>query len=289
MFKRQTSGSVVCPNCGRLVGVRDEKCYQCGRPYPGLFGFAPAVQKIAGGLDFGKVVLFGCVALYIVGIALNPEAAFRGGGLLSLFSPGGAENFLLGMSGAGPIFVYDRWWTPLSAAWLHGGILHIGFNMYWILQLAPATSKLLGTGRTVILYTVASITGFLGTSLMAILPMPGFLEGAYYTLGASGALCGLMGGLLAYGRRTGQQGLQRWIGSFAIQILILGLLIPGIDNWGHIFGFLGGYAATEAMRPLEDESPLHMIGGLVCMLLFAAAIVLSVLHGLPIYREMSGG
>ncbi|MEM8932955.1 MAG: rhomboid family intramembrane serine protease [Acidobacteriota bacterium] len=285
MLGRKTTGSVVCPNCGRLVGVRDAKCYQCGRPYPGLFGFAPAVNAIARNLSFGQMVLFGCVALYIVGLAMNPKEALRSGSFLGMLSPGGAENFLLGMSGAGPIFGYGRWWTPLSAAWLHGGLIHIGFNMYWILQLAPATTQLLGTGRTIIIYTAGAVVGFLGTSVMDLMPMPSFLAGAQFTLGASASLCALMGGLYAYGRRSGQQAMQRWIGSFAIQILILGLLIPGIDNWGHIFGFIGGYVATERLRPLEDESPLHMLGGVVCLVLFAAAIAASVLHGLPIYRQ----
>ena len=44
LFNRKTEGSVVCPSCGSLVGVRDDKCYSCGRANPGLWGFAPAIR-----------------------------------------------------------------------------------------------------------------------------------------------------------------------------------------------------------------------------------------------------
>ncbi|MCG8461151.1 MAG: rhomboid family intramembrane serine protease [Holophagales bacterium] len=286
---RQNTGSVVCPNCGRLVGVRDAKCYQCGRPYPGLFGFAPWLNKLARDFGFAEVVIGGSVLMYVVSLALNPSAALEMRGLLSIFSPGGAEIFLLGSSGAAPIFGYGRWWTVLSASWLHGGLIHIAFNLYWVRNLAPQLAEVLGTGRTILIYTAASITGFLGTSLMALLPMPSFLRGAMFTLGASAAVCGLMGGILAYSRATGNRAAQSSVMQFGLFILIFGLVVPGIDNWAHIFGFLGGYGAAKLLRPLHDESPLHMLAGAVCLLLFAGAIVLSVVHGLPIYQGMKAG
>ena len=59
-----------------------------------------------------------------------------------------------------PVFQYDRWWTVLSAGWLHSGILHILFNMMWVRQLGPACAEIFGPGRMVIIYTVAGVTGF---------------------------------------------------------------------------------------------------------------------------------
>ncbi|MEM1181307.1 MAG: rhomboid family intramembrane serine protease, partial [Acidobacteriota bacterium] len=144
MIRRQTTGSVVCPNCGRLVGVLDEKCFNCGRAHPGLWGYAPAINRLSQNANFFDVVFYGCIAMYILSIALRPSALAEARGILSIGSPGGAEVFLLGSSGAAPIFGEGRWWTILSAAWLHGGILHIGFNLYWLRSLGSQVSTILG-------------------------------------------------------------------------------------------------------------------------------------------------
>ena len=58
MFKRQTTGSVVCSSCGSLVGVRDEKCYNCGRRNPGLWGFAPLLRSLGNDLGFVPLVVW---------------------------------------------------------------------------------------------------------------------------------------------------------------------------------------------------------------------------------------
>jgi len=52
MFGRQTTGSVVCTSCGRLVGVNDETCYNCGRRNPGLWGFGPLLRRLGNDLGF---------------------------------------------------------------------------------------------------------------------------------------------------------------------------------------------------------------------------------------------
>ena len=64
MFKRQTTGSVVCASCGSLVGVNDEKCYSCGRRNPGLWGFGPVLRRFGNDFGFVTLVVYGCAALY---------------------------------------------------------------------------------------------------------------------------------------------------------------------------------------------------------------------------------
>src|SRR5213592_2285300 len=81
--------------------------------------------------------------------------SIRMDGLLSMLSPSIQSLFLFGASGAVPVFRFGRWWTVLSAAWLHGGVLHIAFNMMWVRDLAPPTARFYGPGRTVIIYTVS--------------------------------------------------------------------------------------------------------------------------------------
>src|SRR5882757_1805148 len=88
VFERKTTGSVVCPSCGSLVGVRDDKCYSCGRANPGLWGFGPALRKLGVEFGFGNVVIGACVTLYAITLLMSGNAIFQvGGGIMSLLAP----------------------------------------------------------------------------------------------------------------------------------------------------------------------------------------------------------
>lgn len=279
MARRQKSGSVVCPSCGRLVGVNDDKCFHCGRAQPGMWGFATWFRSLGQDLGFVQLVMFGCGALYVVSLLLS-QGQQRGSGVLSFLSPSIESLFLLGGSGAVPFFVYDRWWTVLSAGWLHGGIVHIFFNLMWIRSLGPATAELYGAARMVILYTIAGAVGFLLSSLTGALAfLPQLVRGAPYTVGASASIFGLLAALVYYGRRSGSSVIGRQAKNYAVILAIFGLLFPGIDNWAHAGGFLGGYLAARWLDPLQRERTDHVILALICLFLTATAIVASVWTG----------
>ena len=78
MFQRKTEGSVVCPSCGRLVGVRDDRCYNCGRWNPGMWGYSPALRRLGNDLGFVPLVVTGCAGLYL--ITLISSGGITGGG-----------------------------------------------------------------------------------------------------------------------------------------------------------------------------------------------------------------
>src|SRR3712207_2834162 len=71
MFKRQTTGSVVCASCGSLVGVNDEKCYSCGRRNPGLWGFGPSLRRFGNDLGFVGLVVYGCGVMYVATLLMS--------------------------------------------------------------------------------------------------------------------------------------------------------------------------------------------------------------------------
>lgn len=284
MLKRQTHGSVVCPSCGRLVGVQDAECFGCGRKNPGLWGFAPALKAVMGEFSFSTIVMYGCLGVYLISCVMNLGAVTQSSGLFSLFSPGTPELWVLGASGSMPMFAEGRWWTPLSATWLHGGLLHILLNLYWLRGLAGAVEQLFGFGRTAIIYVLSGVAGFVGTSVMFFLPMPGFLQGAGITVGASASMCGLLGALYAYGRAHRDFQMQQSIKMTGIFILVFGFLFPMVDNWAHIFGFLGGVGVGLALRPRDGEAAGHLVAGLFLVLLSALALVVSVLTGLDAYN-----
>jgi len=288
MFKRQRTGSVVCASCGSLVGVNDERCYSCGRRNPGLWGFGPMLRQFGNDLGFISLVLGGCTGLYGVMLLMTVIMGgnvMGGGNILSILSPDPVVSFMFGASGAQPVFRFRRWWTPLSATWLHGGVLHILFNMMALRQLGPATADIYGAGRMVIVYTVAGVTGFLMSSIAGLLlgglPIP-FLRGADFTLGASASIFGLVGALVYYGRRGGSSMIHREAMGYVTSLFIMGLLLPGIDNYAHAGGFLGGYAAAIWLDPLKPERMDHFALAAACIVLSALAIIGSILTAIPL-------
>lgn len=283
MFKRQTSGSVVCVSCGYLVGVKDEKCYNCGRRNPGLWGFAPLLRSLGHDLGFVAFVTGTCIVVYALTLLTTGGMAMRGGGLLSFLSPSAYSLVLFGASGAVPVFDLHRWWTVLSAAWLHAGLLHIIFNIMWIRQLAPGVGELYGPGRMVIIYTAGAVAGFALSSVagqaLGFLPLR-ILQGAQLTVGASAPIFGLLGALMYYGRRTGSSWVRGQALSWALTAGVFGLIMPGIDNYAHAGGFVGGYVAGALLDPLKPERINHLLIAVICLAVSILSIVVSIIDGL---------
>ena len=285
MFKRQTTGSVVCASCGSLVGVNDDRCYTCGRRNPGLWGFGPALRRFGNDLGFINLVVWGCSALYGVMLLLTVITGgdlTGGGSLFSFLAPSGQIAFWFGASGAAPVFGYGRWWSVLSAGWLHGSILHILFNMMWVRQLGPATADIYGPGRMIIIYTIGGAVGFLISSVAGLLfgGMPiWFLRGAMFTLGASAPIFGLLGALVYYGRRGGSSIVRREAMGYAVALFVMGLILPGVDNYAHAGGFAGGYLAGWWLDPLQRERMDHFVWAAVCVAVTALSIIASIVLG----------
>jgi rhomboid protease GluP len=272
MLGRKKTGAVLCPSCGRLVGVNDKECLSCGRRNPGMWGLTGVLRGLGRDAGFVQLVLGASILLYGASLLLD-TGGIRSGGL-SFLQPSSRSLLAFGASGAIPVFVYHHWWTVLSAGWLHAGVLHILFNMLWVRQLAPETAELYGPSRMVIIYTLSSVAGFLLTSLVgAFLP---FLGGARFTVGASASLFGLLAALVYYGRRAGSQhlGSQAW--SYAIVLFVMGFL-PGFaaDNWAHLGGFAGGYLVSKWLDPLLPERGDHVLGAVACLAASGLAIVAS--------------
>jgi len=282
MFKRRTTGSVVCPGCGSLVGVNDENCYTCGRRNPGLWGFGPALRQLGADMGFVPLVIGGSTLLYLASLLMSGGDVNLVGGF-SLLSPSTEALIRLGASGAYPVFIMGSWWTILSATWLHGGLLHILFNMMWVRDLGPASAEIIGPARTVIIYTISGLCGFLLSSAAGrylALPIP-FFRGASLTVGASASIFGLLGALVHYGRVSGSSLIRGEATRYAVILFIFGVIFPGVDNYAHAGGFLGGYATSWLFNPLKRERGDHIIIAAVCLVATALAVIASLIVGLP--------
>jgi rhomboid protease GluP len=262
-----------------LVGVNDPTCYNCGRRNPGLWGWGPALRSLGRDMGFIPFVTGFCIVLYVFALAASGGNIMGGGGLMGFMAPSLCSNARFGASGGFLVFDLGRWWTVLSAAWLHGGLLHIGFNMYWIRQLAPAVAELYGAGRMVIVYTVAAIAGFALTSTVNhLLPgLPGPFRGASLTVGASAPIFGLLGAVFYYGRRSGSSLALGQAKQLAIYMFVLGFILPGVDNYAHAGGFAGGWLAGRLLDPLKPERIDHLAIAVGCLLLSVLSVIVSLI------------
>lgn len=278
MFKRQRTGSVVCASCGSLVGVNDDKCYSCGRRNPGLWGFGRALRDFGNDLGFITLVIYGCAGLYVATllVSLVRGEGVRMSDVFSFFGPGIESLYAFGASGTVPVFVYGRWWTILSAGWLHAGFLHLFFNVMMIRQLGPPTADIYGAARMVIVYTVGGAVGFTCSSIAGyVMPPLPIIGGGNFTIGASAPIFGLLGGLMYYSRRGGSSIVRSAVMGYVVSAAIFGIMMPGIDNYAHGGGFLGGYLAGRWLDPLKPERMDHMIGAAICLLLTGISVVVS--------------
>jgi rhomboid protease GluP len=269
----------LCTSCGVLVGVNDDKCYNCGRRNPALWGFAPLLRTLGNDLGFTPFV-FGLCAL-MFGLTVIGSSGLSSGGLFGLLAPDGRILYLFGASGAGPVFGDGRWWTVLSAAWLHGGIIHFGFNMLALRTLAPMTAEFYGPARMVIIYTAGSVAGFTLSSVAArYFPVFPIIGGNPYwvqhmTVGASASLAGLLGALAYYGRRSGSGIVRTQAMQWITSMFVYGLLIPIIDNYAHLGGLAGGYLMARILDPLKPERGDHIVIAILCLVASLAAILWS--------------
>jgi len=288
VFKRQTEGSVLCTSCGVLVGVNDETCYNCGRRNPGLWGYAPALRALGTDLGFVPFVIGTCSVFFVLTL-LASRGNIGMNGLFGFLSPSVESLFLFGATGPGLVTQFGRWWTILSASWLHGSAVHIIFNMLSVRQLAPAVAELYGPARMVIIYTAGGVAGFALSVFWGLYlpPIPLLGGGGGITIGASACITGLLGAIYYYGHRSGSSMARSYATQSIIFVLIQGVFLGGIiNNLAHIGGIAGGYAASRLLDPLKPERVDHIVIALVCLGVSLLAVIASVIFGLPLYLRL---
>jgi rhomboid protease GluP len=276
--KRQ---SILCPNCKKLISIFEAQCPYCGTAHPSAWwknniwtrGFSDPYFLV-------KSIIGVNVVIYVISLLLNPRGFGVALNPLTFLSPSGAILELLGATGKVPIDIYHRFWTLVSANYLHGSILHIFFNMAAFRQLGLLVAREYGGYRMFIIYTLGGIFGFV-VSYLASVP---------WTIGASAAVCSLAGALLYYGKSRGGiygRAIYKQIGVWVIVLFIFGILVPMINNWGHGGGIAAGIGLGFLLgyQERKKENILHKLlaGGLVGLTLLI--LVWAVLSG-AYYRFM---
>lgn len=252
--------AVLCPRCRQLIGSDETVCSWCGTarsaPWWRLLNWSRGAMS-------GDAVVMTVMTVNVLFFALSLMIG-QGGGLLS---PSSNSLLLLGASGTVPIDHYGRSWSLLTANYLHGGILHLLFNMAALRQLAPWTAAEYGTSRMFVIYTLGGVCGYLVS----------YVAGVPFTIGASAAICSLAGALIYYGKsRGGSYGasVYRELGGWVVSIFVFGLVFPGINNWGHGGGLVGGALLGMLLGYTERrrESILHRLLAIACAAVTSVAL-----------------
>jgi rhomboid protease GluP len=273
--------SLLCPNCKKLISISEKQCPYCGTTHPSAWwknnlwtrGFNDPYLLV-------KTIIGVNVGIYVLSLLLNPKGLGSAMNPLTFLSPSGQSLELLGATGKVPLDVYHRYWTLISANYLHGGILHIFFNMAAFRQLGLLVAREYGVYRMFIIYSLGGVVGF-AVSYLALVP---------WTIGASASVCSLAGALLYYGKsRGGVYGrtIYKQIGVWVIILFIFGLLMPVINNWGHGGGIAAGIGLGFLLGYQENkkENIFHKLLANVCAILTLLILGWVILSGIY-YRFM---
>lgn len=225
--------AVLCGSCRQLISNREKRCPHCGALRPDSFGLGGKLWAFFRDDVDPTMLLIGlCGLIYVLAIVRNPAAALDTSNLLSIGSPSCDAMALLGIT-SGPRMWAGHGWTLLTAGVLHLSLLHIAFNLYFLRSFGAKAHGLLGPARTLVLFFLSSIGGFLLSDLLSGAP----------TAGASAGLFGLLGGMAVFGyRRGGTLGaaLKREMLMTAGMVTLYSLFMGGVNHWAHGGGMAAG-------------------------------------------------
>ncbi|HWN80668.1 MAG TPA: rhomboid family intramembrane serine protease, partial [Candidatus Udaeobacter sp.] len=118
------------------------------------------MTRVLGTIDVVRILAGVCIFLYVVALLLDLRGALSPRSFLGILSPTAQALNTLGMTG-GFAWARGHYWTVLSAIYLHGGLLHLAFNVLWIRDLGPMVEEIYGPGRAFLLFIGAGAGGFL--------------------------------------------------------------------------------------------------------------------------------
>jgi len=252
----------MCPHCRAFITTKDRVCPYCNErvgeraidrrdPSP-ILGLIPNAQFVT------SIILLVNIGLYIA----TTLYSMRGGNANAFFGIDGQTLFNFGAKYSAAIRA-SQWWRLVTAGFLHGGLLHIGMNSLALFQVGAQVEQIYGASRMLVIYFVATISGFYLSYRFASYSL---------SVGASAAIMGLIGAMIAlsaHHRSALTSAIRRDYIVWVVLILVMGRLSSQIDNYAHIGGLAGGFGlAYFAGLPRWDGSPREQgwrIASYVCI------------------------
>ncbi|HEV2246711.1 MAG TPA: rhomboid family intramembrane serine protease [Terriglobia bacterium] len=265
-------GTRVCPHCGANIGAQRARGGTGGSGR--IMGVIPMPTSATSMLAAAIVLMF-VVEWFMTQRAGGPG---RGGGLF-----GGIQGMAMLRLGAkyGPLVYAGEWWRLVTAMFLHAGLLHIGMNLWCLFDLGPEVEGMFGMSKYIVLYLVTGVLGYVVSLFWS--PMG-------ISLGASGAIMGLVGILIGATFHHGQLGkeyrsmLWRWV----IYIAIFGIFFP-VDNAAHFGGLIAGlvlgYLIPEGVPETRPAENLWNALAVISVIIIAGSFALMALQiNSPIFQ-----
>jgi rhomboid protease GluP len=261
----------MCPHCRAFITNKDRTCPYCNEPVG-----ARAIDRRNPSAILGGIIphaRFNTVVILVVNFGLFLATA--------LYSMGAGNGDALWNIDVGTLVAFGakynaglaagQWWRLVTAGFLHGGLLHILMNSWVLFDLGAQVEEIYGAGRMLVIYFVSSVFGFYVSAVWS--PAP--------SVGASAALMGLIGAMIALGVRHRNplgSAIRATYIRWAIYIILFGLL-PGlrVDNAAHIGGLAAGFGiAYLAGSPRLESSWTERLwrgASWVCILLTAISFL----------------
>jgi len=222
-------GRPICPDCmtPTPVGMR---CPECASQRTKVVRNPTGTPTGFGAFPATYVLIAINVVVFLIELVNGP------GGL----SPGNAltNKFFADLALFGPSVNEGEWYRLVTGGFLHGSIIHIGFNMLILFFLGRLLEPALGTPRFLVLYFASLLAGSFGALT---------LDPNVFTVGASGAVFGLAGAVFVIARGRGMDALAGEIGFLIVFNLVWSFLGPNISVGGHIGGLVGGTICALAI------------------------------------------
>ena len=234
----------ICPQCMHQasVGFHCPECTKQGKQKV----YTRANLQVLNRPVLTQVIIAINAAVFLAGIAYQSTDAL-----------GGRGGFTVDGGLFGPSVADGEWYRIVTSGFLHAGLLHLGMNMFLLYQLGGILEPALGRLRFAVAYVVSLLSGSLGVLL---------LDPNALTVGASGAVFGLMGALFVAQRSRGIDPWSTGIGSTIAINLLFTFTIPRISIGGHVGGLIGGLLCAwilyEGSRTIGKQQALAAVAGL---------------------------
>jgi rhomboid protease GluP len=212
------------------------------------------------------------IVLFVTALLLAPQAVNTSLNPTFFLSPDVLVLFKLGATGTLPVLSQDRWWTLITANYLHGSLLHLAFNLSALHSVGKITIEIFGPSRFFLIYFFGGVAAMAASSF----------AGITLTLGASGAVCALIGCMSYDDWRYNKGNLKMRIASVGVWVVLIaaiGLFLPNVNNWAHAVGFGSGFFLGFCLWKPETyvELTIYRIAAVFCMMTTIATLIYGLL------------
>jgi rhomboid protease GluP len=227
----------MCPHCRAFITVKDKICPYCDtavgpraidRRDPGAIfaGMIPSARFVTVTILTLNAGLF--LITVLASMKTGNSGAFMGLDIITLTKFGAARP--------DAVFLYNQWWRLITAGFLHGGLMHIAFNTWALMDVGAHAEEIYGQRRMVVIYILSTIGGFLASCLFT----------RSVSVGASAGLFGLIGAMIAFSITHKGSMEAAMVRAFYVRWAIYGLLMGllpffRIDNAAHLGGLASGF------------------------------------------------